>query len=479
MVYREAMNKTIFKNTFYLTLAEVITRFLNLAIFIYAARILGDAEYGKFVFALSFTSIAVIFTDLGLFDITVREFSRKREEEKQYPAILSLKIILSIGVFVLIFISSFFISSDPIVQRIIWLLGIFLLISGFLNILFAFLRARQKMQYEAVAKIFQIVLIAILSFVILFVAPSAENLSYVYLIANLIVLILALVLFHYLIQFIRLSFNKAIWKKFLKLSWPLSLGFVMGWIYVSIDSVMIGYFGQIAQVGWYNAAYKIIAVTVISATIISKSLYPVLSKFFVESKEKLQKIWDYQMESIIILAVPIVMGGFVLASKIINFFYGPDYSPSIIAFQFLVFVCAIDFLYFPYAVALVISNQQKKNFGLLLIGAVINIILNLILIPFYGFCGAATATIISSFIILVLAVLLSKYYTPISPFNFNIFKVLTAAVFSGIAMLIVIKQPLIYSLNIFLTVIIGGLIYSFLLFLFYILLRGMHQKKPF
>lgn len=461
------VKQTIFKNTFWLTIGEAITGFLKLVLIIYAARILGASGYGRFAFALSFVSIIVIFTDLGLLDIATREFSRGKEAEREYPAVLSLKIILSIGASILMFIGSFFITSDPVVQRVIWILAIFISISGFLSIFYAFLRARQKMEYEAAFKIFQIVLITILGFFVLFIIPSAENLSYGYLFANLLVLFFALFLFHFRIHPLKLVFNKAIWKKFLRISWPLSLGFVGGWILVSIDSIMIGYFGKAAEVGWYNAAYKIISAVVIFAALISRSFYPVLSKFFKTSKEKLQRVWNYQMALMIVLAVPITTGGLVLAPKIINLFYGSDYNPSIFAFQLLVFVCAVDFFYYPCAAALIISDQQKKNFKLLLIGVVINIILNLILIPRYNLYGAAVATIIASIIIFFLAMVFLRRFTTVSPFNLRLLKILIVSILASAIMFMGIRQLIIYNFNVFFIIIIGGLIYFFISFLFY------------
>ena len=57
--------------------------------------------------------------------------------------------------------------------------------------------------------------------------------------------------------------QKTIWQKFLKMSWPLALTGLFGVLYTYIDSVMMGYFGQITETGWYNAAYKLIFVSLI------------------------------------------------------------------------------------------------------------------------------------------------------------------------------------------------------------------------
>ena len=81
--------QTIAKNTFWLAVAEGITRFLKLFLIIYVARILGATEYGKFTFALAFVSLFAIFSDLGLSQITTREFAGiMREKKKSLPYFL-------------------------------------------------------------------------------------------------------------------------------------------------------------------------------------------------------------------------------------------------------------------------------------------------------------------------------------------------------------------------------------------------------
>jgi len=454
------IRQTIFKNTFWLTTAETITRFLNLAIIIYAARILGATEYGKFAFALSFVSFFVIFGDLGLSGITTREFSGEEEKERDYPSILSLKIILSLGAFFIMFIGSFLVTTDPSIRSIIWVLTLFILISGFFNIIYAFLHSRQRMEYDAAAKIFQIILMAAIGFFVLFTSPSSINLSYAYLIANVVSLVVILILFHYFFHPLKLEFKKDIWKKFLKISWPLSLGFVTGWLYIDIDSIMMGLFGQITEIGWYNAASKISLAIIISVSLISRSFYPVLSKFFKESKENLQKAWDYQMKLMIILSIPIMVGGFVLAPKIIHLFYGlENYSFSVLAFRILIFITGISFFYYPYCMILIVSNQQKRSFYLILIGAIINIILNLILIPEYSLYGAAMATVMASIIIFLMAIIMVKRFTPVS--SRNLIGVSAMSFFSSLMML-----PAIYLLgNIFIIIPASMVIYFSVLYL--------------
>jgi len=460
----KGIKQTIFKNTFWLFLAKGVG-ILTMILTIFSARILGATEFGKFSFALAFVWMLAIFSDLGTSSITTRELAKEKENQKEYPAILSLKIILTAFALVLMFSLSFFITRDPFTQKIILILAIYILIESFLEIIFASLRASQRMEYEAIVSIFQSILLCGIGLFILFYFPSVENLSFVYLFVDLLALIVVLLFFHFRIQSLKLDWNKKIWQKILRLSWPLAFAAIFSALYMYIDSVMMGYWGQITQTGWYNAAYRIINITVIPVALIAQSFYPALSKFFIESKEKFQDIWDLLMKSMIISAIPLMVGGVFLASKIINFLYGPSFGPSIFVFKILILSAGIIFLNSPYVEMLIVANQQKKVFYVTMVGGIINVILNLLLIPRYSLYGAAVAALITYFVAFVLYLFFVKHFVLAVPFDFQLTKVLIFAIFSSGVMYFLISRSFIYNLNVILIIIIGILIYSAVIFI--------------
>ncbi len=455
------IRQTIFKNTFWLSLSEVVVQILKLALIIYTARILGAEEYGKFSFALSFVCLFVIFAELGLSDIITREFSKNKESENEYPSIISLKIFLSLGVFLIMYLGSFFITKEPDIRISIWFLAIFILITSFINIFYAFFRARQKMEHESFFKIIQYVVLTLFSFLVLFIAPSIQNLSFVYFFTNIGMLAVLMLFFHFFIKPIKLEYHKYIWKKFIVFSWPLILGFSIGWIYIPVSSVMLGYLGYHIENGWYSSAYKIIGSAVLSATLVSRSFFPALNVASKVSKEKIQKIWNYQKELMIILAFPMVVGGVVLAPKIIAFFYDSSFIPAVFVFQWLTVVFAIDILYYPYACALIIFGYEKKNFVLMLAGLVINIVVGIILIPVYGLHGVVISNVISLATVFFLSIIYVVLYTPIFPFNVVLFKTTLIVIVSSVIMFLVIRILNAYNFHLILLITIGALAYFF------------------
>ncbi len=468
--------QTIFKNTFWLTLAEVISSLLRLFLIIYVIRVLGPTEYGKFAFAFSFVSIMVIFSDLGIVEIITREFSRDASKEKEFPAVLGLEIALDAIAFTLMFIGSFFITADPSIRHIIWVLAVFILITSSYQAFSAFLRSRQKMEYEAGFKIFQGIALVGLSLGAIYTVPTALNLSYAYLISNVIALVFIIVSFHFYFQRFFIKWDWKVWKHFLQLSWPLSLGFDAGWTYIVVSSVMLGYFNLITENGWYNASSKIAFSALIPATLVIKSFYPALSNFFVTSKEKLQKSFYYLCASIIFLTAPVVVGGMVLAPKIIGFFYGPDFNPSIFIFQILVLIIGIVFLTYPYSLLLVVVGHQKKNFMLIVGGGLLDIALNIFLVPRYGLFGALIATMVATLVIFFLTVAIAKYVADVRLVNLQILKTALIAGLCSYGMLLVLSQPAVFGLNIIFSIALGGAAYLGAFFLLWKSLEWIEKK---
>ncbi len=241
----------------------------------------------------------------------------------------------------------------------------------------------------------------------------------------------------------------------------------------------MGYFGQITETGWYNAAYRIVNITLLPMGLIAASFFPALSKFarpaknslpdkIKEAKENLQKVWSYDLEVMILLAIPLMVGGVTFAPKLIGFIYGQDFFSSILAFQILTIMAGIIFLYVPFYDVLTASVQQKKILWVSLSGAVINVILNLILIPKFSLYGAASATVVTHLLMFSLFFKFTSKFTLIRPLNFKILFSLIIVSFSSIVMYFVISNPLIYNLNVFLSIFIGFFVYciAFLSFKF-------------
>jgi O-antigen/teichoic acid export membrane protein len=461
----KTIKQTIFKNTFWLTFGTIVAKLLKVFLVIYIARILGANNYGSFTFALAFVSLFGVFLDLGTSSITIRDLSQDKKKEKEFPAILCLRMLLGVGTLIIILTGSFFITPDPLIRKIIWILAIYSIIGGYNAILGAFFHARQRMEYKTLGDIINAILTTGIGLFILFIYPSVINLAWVYLFGNALVFLVIVTIFHFKFLRFSLKFNPGVWKEIIRISWPLAFTSAFVNMYNQTDSVMMGYWGQVTQTGWYNAAYRIIGVCILPINFISQSFYPALSKTFKKSQKSFQNIWDYQFKIIIFLSFPLVTGGISLAPKIINLIYDKNFFPATLAFQIL--LVTVIFIFFTYMLAkvLIITNQQKKFFTITLLGVIVNVIFNFLLIPKYSLYGAAIATLVT-YIFVFLLLLLAMRFTPINLFKKSLFHNLLLVVISNILMYLTINSKFINNFHVLWEIIIGIFSYTFFFFIF-------------
>lgn len=457
-----SIKQTIFKNTFWLSIAEGISRLLKFFLIIYIARILGATEYGKFTFALNLVSFLIIFSDLGISSIATREFAKDIGKEKKYlPSFLSLKSFLSLITLLIIGLVAVFITPDPGVKKVIWILAIYSLTEYFTQFFYALLRARQKMEYEAIAKVLNSVFCVVFGFLFLFKVPSLSSLSCAYLIGAIVAALFVFILYKKKFNHLGFIVDRSIWKEILSLSWPLALMAIFASVYHYMDSIMLGAWGYLEENGWYNAAYKIIDIAALPMVLISASFFPLLASTFKKeiSKDKREKIFLSQLSVQAILGIPIFLGGILLAPQIINFIYGSQYQNAILAFQILVGTLLIIYLNNTFNSALFSANYQGILFLITFVGVILNILLNLMLIPKYSLYGAAIATLITYLFHWFFCIYFTKKLIGLTLFKVQFLKILGISLFFSSLMAFAILQLISLHLNIFLIILVGVITY--------------------
>jgi len=394
--------RRISKNIAALTTAELISKALQLVLFVYAARLLGKADFGKFSFALAFSMIAIIFTDLGINTLLVREIARKKDlASKYFTNAFLAKFVFS----ALTFITAIFILNildlPPITKNVVYIILLFTLISSFTELLYSIFRAFERMEFDALVKVTRMVILTSVGLYVLFKGYGVITFSFIFILAELIVFILALNIG--VIKFIKLkiSFDMGFIRELVKKSFPFGLAIAFGSIYFYIGSVMLSVMKNDVEVAIYSVAYNLVIALLVIPTIYTNAIYPVLSRHFKSSKENLIFMYKKSFKYMYIIGLPISVGLFLLADKIILLFYTKEYFASIFALKILAWFVFIKFLNFLIGIVLYSIDRQKHRMLSQGSTALFNIILNLILIPFLGFIGAAIATLITEIFLFV------------------------------------------------------------------------------
>ena len=463
LLVNTSTKQTIVKNTFWLTAGTVLSRGIRALIVIYAARILGVEGYGVFSYAMSLAAFFSIFSDLGLSSLLTREVSKDSEKKSAYVstifyvkgAILFLTVILTL-------IFAPFLIKISAVQPLIPIAILLVLFDNIRVFGFSFARARNKMEIEGALSVVTDVLITIFGITLLFTNPSPKGLASMYLLGSAIGAFLIFLVLRKYIKRIYAGFDRKLIKPILTASSPFIIMGIFGAFMINIDMVILGIFRSASELGLYSAAQRPVQLLYILPTLIASSIFPILSKFAHDKEDtKSKTILETSITSVILIALPLTMGGVILAKQIIPLVFGANYAGSILAFQLLI---TTTLLVFPGTIignTIFSYNLQKKLILTTGAGATVNVILDLLLIPMFGINGSAVATIVSQFTANGLNWRLLKLHVPFSVFN-KLGKTILASIIMGVTTWVF----MLFGMHVILNIALSAIIYMLLLFIF-------------
>jgi len=166
--------RRIAKNTFSLTVGELVSKALLFFLTVLIARYLGSAGLGNYSFAISFTVLFYMLADMGLNKLALRDLPRDKTKLGQYfYNILTIKFFLSIITFVAIVLSINLTNQPYEIKLIVYLAGIYMIISEsiatlFRNVFVSF----EQVEYEALVTIIEKILIFALGYISLIKSQS-------------------------------------------------------------------------------------------------------------------------------------------------------------------------------------------------------------------------------------------------------------------------------------------------------------------
>lgn len=452
--------QVILKNTLWLGVGQGLTGILNFLIIIFVIRNLGVTQYGKFAYALSFVLIFSTLFDFGLATTVTRDFSRDQGKERHFLDLLVLKTILGSIISVLMMTLAIFTIADIDIRKSILILTFYIFSMEFTNLFYAFFRARQKMEIEAIFRTLHVLIQATIVLLLIYVGLTVVALSVTYVGAVLIILVCISLYFFLKIEVsvpYKLSLNKLVWNEFLTVGIFIALAKGVGDVTLYADSLMLGKFGRIEDVGLYNAMIRINGMILFPMALITSAIYPTLIAILKESKEKFVKYWEIWVKIAIFFSVLFCFIIIAKADQIILLLYSKQFLPAASVLKIVVFVAAIVWILSAYYHLLLIFDQQKGILLSTMIGMVVSLSLNFVLIPRIGLNGAAITAVLTNAVIFFQFVYLTGTRTFVKPFSKTLLIALTVSVISGgIMYLFLIHVPI----NLLLSIICGTIIYA-------------------
>src|SRR5574341_503027 len=395
----------ILKNISLSALSLLINRIGQVILLVFLARLTGAQGLGAYTLALSLVAIFGIITDLGLNSLIVREVATNKKLAAKYLGNVSvlryLLSLLSLTAIILITFLSHFPSSTKTVIYII-AVGNFFVTCGFgLRWIF---QAFQKLEYEAYVNIFWGGSFTILGILSLKLNFGILGLSWVQLALSVLSLALIWLLVFRNFKGFHLQIEPQFWKELLREVWPFALSLIFLTICLNSDTLLLSWLKGENSAGLYNAANKLILQVKNIPVILGPALLPALAEISVKKPVLLHSLLEKELVYLSALLLPLALMVTILGEKIIYLLYGPDFGASVIILKILIWSAWFMVLY---------STGLRTLM-------VINIILNLVLIPAYAEKGAAFSVLATEIIICV-----GTFYLLKRELNFDFQKLLS------------------------------------------------------
>lgn len=198
-------------------------------------------------------------------------------------------------------------------------------------------------------------------------------------------------------------------------------------IYTNLDTIMLGFITNDTEVGYYTAAIKIKNILVSFVTALSTVLLPRVS-YYIEHgmKEKFYKLTQKALNFIFLSALPLVVYFIVFAKESIILLSGIEFSGAILPMQIItpsiLFIGLTNVLGIQVLVPL---GQEKKVFYSVLVGAIIDLIINIVCIPPFVSSGASVGTVVAEFFVLLVQIWFLKEQIPLVFGDVQLKKIIT------------------------------------------------------
>jgi len=478
------MSKTrrVAKNTSILSISQVISYILIFFYTIYISRFLGAEGFGLLSFALAFSGIFSIFADLGLNTLIVREVARNKYLSKKYIGNgILIKILLALFTFGLIALIVNLLHYPQETVLVVYFVSISLIFTSMFGIFYSIFQAYEQIEYQSLSQIFNSILMFLGVILAIKFGFDVIGFSIVYFITSLTTLIFTMLIYAWKFSLPKPEIDFKFWKLTLKEAVPYGLAGIFVMVYYWIDSIMLSFMVGNEVVGWYNAAYRIIYIFLSFHALFIISIFPVMSGFYKKSANSLKFAYERSFKYLLIISVPIAMFTTLSANQIVLVIFGAGYIPSVIALQILIWTVIFMFLNGLSANLLGSVNKQVIVTKITGLGAVINILLNLLLIPKFSYIGASFATLTTELIVLpiIVYVMFKSGYTSFNPLIKDLPKIIFSILVMGIFILYL------NNLNLFLLILIASAVYLVTLYLTNILdkedkliLKNIIKKVP-
>lgn len=387
----ERLGARAVRNTMFVLGARIVSRLASLVVVIVLANALGAAGYGRYATLIALSGLVAVVADLGFSPLYTREAARSPSQLGDYlGTMLLVKLVLSAAAFAILGMTLGLVG----LMTLILPGGCLLVATAYANLLRNSFYAVGRAEFDAIAIMGEI---AIQATLILYGAHAHVSVSF-YVWAYAASFVFTIIYSLAVIQIFRLgrvhlSLGLPLIRTWLPLALPFGLTFFLTNLYFRADVPILQHFRPFAEIGWYQFAYKPFEALQFVPLAIQAVVYPLLGVYYISDATRLQLAYQRFFKVLVLLGWPLTVGTFVLSHPIGTVFrLFPESEPAL---RILAFAIVFLFANSAFYAMLNAINRQALNAWATGLAAVINIVLNLILIPSFGYLAASADTVLT------------------------------------------------------------------------------------
>lgn len=463
-----SLSKKIAKNTLIQIIGKVVSTALGLFSLGLITRYLGQSGYGDYTTVINFLTIFAVLADFGLTLVTVQMISGVQKGEKENKILNNLFTFRLVTIVLFLALSPiilYFMPYSGAIKIGILITAPFFIFPALTQIIVGLLQKRLKMGKAVIAEVSSRVVLIIGVALAWYFETGLNGILVATLASGASSFIIHYLLARDLAKF-KLSWDFDFWKKILKQSWPLAITIVLNLLYLRTDIIFLSLYKSSSEVGIYGAAYRVIDVLTTIPFMFAGLILPILTMAWIEKKKDyFKKTLQRSFDFMIIVALPLLVGGVMLAKPIMLAVAGEEFIASGKILALLIVAVAFIFAGTIFSHAVIAIDKQKKLIGFYIFTSITALLGYITLIPLYSSVGAAIVTIYSEAIIAIFSAYCVYKYTKYLPNIKIVLKSIIASFIMGLFLYFYPEQLSAGFLNIGIVITLGAIVYGLFLFI--------------
>jgi O-antigen/teichoic acid export membrane protein len=380
---------------------RILTAGIGVVTMAVLARSLGTADFGVWATALAYVGLFSWLTDFGFAQVGIQRMAAEPERESEWlGAMIAMRTVGAVVALVVCVAGIPLFLDDGTDIRAVSLVLSLTVITGVPLALRAVFSSRMRAGVNMALLLLQS--LTWLAAVIALDATNGELLEFAWAF-NAVALVagaLQIVVTRRLAN-VALRAGRRLWRPLMRVALPLGVAGVLVTVYYRVDSVLVFNLKGAEEAGVYGAAYRILDPLHVLPTAVMSAVFPVLAFAYGHDHARVRRLAQAGIDYLALVSFPIFVGSLVLADPLIEAIFGGGFerSADVLPWLMLAFISVCLGYVGGYLVPVV--HLQWRFAGFAAAGVAINVALNLLLIPPHGAVGAAVATVITEFSVMI------------------------------------------------------------------------------